>query len=42
MTAPLATSSLLPPATARQEGRWLRLCRGWSRDQLLQLFLFGL
>jgi hypothetical protein len=22
---------LLPPATARQDARWQRLCRGWSR-----------
>ncbi len=42
MTAPFATSSLLPPATARQDGRWQRLCRGWSRDQLLQLILLVL
>lgn len=42
MTAPLATSSLPPPATARQDGRWQRLCRGWSRDQLLQLTLLVL
>ena len=42
MTAPFATSSLLPPATARQDARWQRLCRGWSRDQLLQLFLLAL
>ncbi|WP_324004918.1 putative 2-aminoethylphosphonate ABC transporter permease subunit [Aeromonas hydrophila] len=42
MTAPFATSSLLPPAPARQDSRWQRLCRGWSRDQLLQLILLVL
>jgi iron(III) transport system permease protein len=42
MTAPFATSSLLPPTTARQDARWQRLCRGWSRDQLLQLILLAL
>ena len=42
MTTPFATSSLLPPATTRQDGRWQRLCRGWIRDQLLQLTLLVL